>query len=38
MIRSILIFPLQAGALALFFYAIAGGHLLLSPAQIMGML
>jgi uncharacterized membrane protein YvlD (DUF360 family) len=38
MIRAILLFPLQLLALGLFLYAVAGGCLLLSPAQIMGML
>lgn len=38
MIRAALLFPLQLGALGLFLYLVAGGYLLVSPAQIMGML
>lgn len=38
MIRSALLFPLQAASLGLFLYFVAGGHMLLSPAQLIGLM
>lgn len=36
MIKTVLLFPIKAAALAAFLYAVGGGWMLLSPSAVLG--